>query len=155
MTISARRKFIDEMGQLSQAFGLGKAPGRIYGYLFFSPTYKTLDDLAADLGISKGSACMSVRQLEALGAVEHIWIKGDRKNYYIANDYLGKILRKAFQEIIGRRLESLGELIGDVEKELNGDKDAQILQKRVARLKAFQSKTHALMNSPITRRFLK
>ena len=92
------RRFIEDAGNASQSLGVGRVLGQIYAYLYFSASPRCLADLQNVLGISKGSASICVRQLEQWGAVRKIWVKGDRKDYYEANDWFGQILKNAAPE---------------------------------------------------------
>ena len=56
--------------ELADLFGNPRSHGQIYGILFASPEPLTMDDIAARLGISKGSASQGLRALETLGAIE-------------------------------------------------------------------------------------
>ena len=113
------RRFIEDAGNTTQSLGVGRAVGMIYAYLYFSEPPRTLDDMKEALGISKGSASMSVRQLEQWGAVQRVWVKGDRKDYYTANDYFGSIIRNLLADIMGKRLESLSQSLAMAETELS------------------------------------
>ena len=166
------RRFIEDAGNFSQSVGFGRAVGQIYAYLFFSPAPRTLDDMTQGLGISKGSASMNIRVLEQLGAVQSVWVKGDRKDYYIANDYFGEILRNALANMVGKRLEALGQTLGEAEKEVangkhngsngtnggpsnGGEVDEKFLRARLTRLRAFHKKAVRAWNNPMVRMMLK
>jgi DNA-binding transcriptional regulator GbsR (MarR family) len=58
------------------------------------------------LQISKGNASMSVRQLADWGAVERVWIKGDRRDYYEAREEFRDVLRHFLGAIIKPRVHS-------------------------------------------------
>ena len=165
-------RFIEETGNMTQALGLARVPGQIYAYLFFSPVPRTLDDMTDELGISKGSASMCVRQLVQLGAVKRIWVKGDRKDYYTADDYFGQIIRRLMQEMVGRRVELFGRFLDQAEAQValpkrngngngngkNGNganKDEEFIRSRLQRLRAFQKKAERLWNNPLIRQILK
>jgi DNA-binding transcriptional regulator GbsR (MarR family) len=117
------------------------------------------------LGISKGSASMGVRQLEQWGAVQRVWVKGDRKDYYAANDYFGRIIRNIMVDVMGKRLDSLSHLLHAADAELNGasmpnsqspiTNDSRFLRSRVSRLREFQGKVSRTWNNPIVKRMLK
>jgi DNA-binding transcriptional regulator GbsR (MarR family) len=91
-------------------------------HLYFSAEPQSLDDLAERLHISKGSASMAVRQLEAWGALRQVWIKGDRKDYYQTTEEFGRIIRKALQDLIGRHMESADRLLGESDAQLGNGK---------------------------------
>ena len=113
------RKFVEDAGNTTQALGVGRVIGQIFAYLYFSEEPRTLDDMKEALGISKGSASMGVRQLEQWGAVQRVWVKGDRKDYYNANDYFGQIVRNIATDLMGKRLASLAQSLDAAEAELN------------------------------------
>ena len=157
------RRFIENAGNLSQSFGMGRAVGQVYAYLYFSPGAKTLDDITEGLGISKGSASMTVRQLEQWGAVQRLWMKGDRKDYYQAQDWFGRIIRNAVVDNVGKKMESHTRLLEEAEELLaksrghNGGNgvDEAFLRERVARLRAFHKKIDGLWNNPLVQMLLK
>ncbi len=115
-----RERFITLAGNASQALGVGRVLGQIFAHVYLSPVAQTLDDLTRRLGISKGSASMAVRQLEQWGALRRVWVKGDRKDYYEANQEWGQSARRALGDIIAQRLESADALVRDLDTLLQG-----------------------------------
>ncbi len=158
------RRFVEEAGNTTQALGVGRVAGQIYAYLYFSEQPRTLDDLKEGLGISKGSASMSVRQLEQWGAVQRVWVKGDRKDYYSANDYFGRIIRGLVLDVVGKRIEALSALLDEADTTLNApsasaggqtpESTRQFFRTRVRRLQQFQRKAQGLWNNPIVKRIM-
>jgi HTH-type transcriptional regulator, glycine betaine synthesis regulator len=153
------RRFIEDGGNMTQSLGLGRVLGQIYTYLYFSSGVRNLADMQAALGISKGSASTGVRQLEQWGAARKIWVKGDRKDYYEANDWFGEILRNAVTDTVGKRISTYTSLIDDAQKHLQdlgaGDGEGDFIRKRIEHLRAFQSKIEKLWANPIVRMILK
>jgi DNA-binding transcriptional regulator GbsR (MarR family) len=151
------RRFIEDAGSATQSLGLGRVLGQVYAYLYFSSVPRTLDDLKEALGISKGSASMTVRQLAQWGAVQQVWVKGDRKDYYAANDYFGRIIRSAIQDGFGKRMESLAGLLDEADAALNGngDADQRFVRQRVQRLRDFQQKASGLWNNPLVKMMMR
>jgi len=163
------RRFIEEAGATTQAIGVGRVVGQIYAFLYFSETPRNLDDMKEALGISKGSASMGVRQLEQWGAVQRIWVKGDRKDYYNANDYFGSIIRSIMTDVMGKRLAAMGQVLDAAEEELGAvgattdhrlqttdlNTNHQFLKTRVKRLRDFQVKVNKTWNNPLVRMMLK
>ena len=172
------RRFIEDAGNTTQALGVGRVVGQIFAYLYFSEESRTLDDMKEALGISKGSASMGVRQLEQWGAVQRVWVKGDRKDFYTANDYFGQIVRNIAIDLMGKRLASLTASLDAAERELLGcpvDKlsskepsvsrlnnsatqqlnNSAFLQGRLQRLREFQTKVNSTWNNPIVKLMLK
>lgn len=154
-----RQQFIEAAGQFSQSLGLGRNLGQIFAHVYFSAEPQTLDNLTDQLGISKGSASMSVRQLEAWTALRRVWVKGDRKDYYEATENFGKIVRKALLDLAGQKMEVADRLLGEAESRLkthgNGNRDAALLRQRIAKLKHFRQKGQWLWENALVKLLLK
>ena len=170
-------RFIEDAGNTTQSLGVGRVIGQIFAYLYFSEEPRGLDDMKDALGISKGSASMGVRQLEQWGAVQRVWVKGDRKDYYTANDYFGQIVRNIATDLMGKRLAALGQSLDSAEIELSSCQVAELLSEsphgqsittkqlnnsttdflrdRVKRLRGFQQKVDKTWNNPIVKMMLK
>lgn len=158
-----RQQFIEAAGHATQSLGFGRILGQIYMHVYFSETPQSLDDLTRTLGISKGSASMSVRQLEQWTALRRVWVKGDRKDYYETSEEFGKIIRRILIDLVGRKMEDADHLLEDAERHFktngrkprSGDPDLSFLEKRVARLRAFRVKAQGLWDSPLIQMLLK
>lgn len=74
--------FIERMGLTLEADGLPRIAGRIFGLLLVSEDARSLDDLAAELRVSKGSVSTNTRLLEQRGLLEQICRPADRRDYY-------------------------------------------------------------------------
>ena len=117
------------------------------------------DDMKESLGISKGSASMSVRQLEQWGAVQRVWVKGDRKDYYTANDYFGRLIRNLVQDVVGKRIAAFADLLDRADGELTGSPSGagnhHFMRDRIHRLRSFQRKAQGVWNNPVVRLMIK
>ena len=151
--------FIEDAGNLAQSFGLGRVVGEIYAYLYFSPEPRGLQDMQEALAISKGSASMCVRQLETWSAVRKVALPGDRRDYYEANDWFGRVLKNVIVDVVSRRFASRDGLYDRIAEELEGlaDEPARraFLEDRIARLRRFETKAMATWSNPILQRFLR
>lgn len=160
---SLRQRFIESAGHFTQSLGAGRVLGQIYAHIYFSKDPQSLDDLTRRLEISKGSASMAVRQLEQWGALRRVWVKGDRKDYYVATDEFGRIIRKALLDMIGRKMETSDGLLEDAQTLLqqrtrNGkksDEDWAFMDQRVKRLQWFRDRAQGLWDSSILKMLLK
>ena len=153
-------RFVEDAGSTTQSFGLGRVVGQIYAYLYFSPEPRNLGDMEGALAISKGSASTGVRQLEQWGAVKKVWIKGDRKDYYEANDWFGRILKNAVLDAVTKKLSTYTSLLDEVEADLaalddgtNGQKE--FIADRIEQLKKFQKRAQSVWKNPLLQAFLK
>ncbi len=74
--------FIERMALALESDGLPRIAGRIFGLLLISEDARSLDDLAAELRVSKGSVSTNARLLEQRGILERICRPADRRDYY-------------------------------------------------------------------------
>ena len=151
-------RFIEEVGKLTQSFGLGRAIGQIYAYVYFSREPRSLADMQETLGISKGNASTNGRQLEQWGAVRKVWVKGDRKDYYEASDWFGQILKAAVVDTVAKKFESYDSVVSGIEKNLqslDGDGDTVFLRDRIKALRDFQKKALWIWSKPAIRTLLR
>jgi DNA-binding transcriptional regulator GbsR (MarR family) len=74
--------FIDRMGLALESDGLPRIAGRIFGLLLVSEDCRSLDDLAAELRVSKASVSTNARLLEQHGLLERNSRPSDRRDYY-------------------------------------------------------------------------
>ena len=153
------RRFIEDAGNATRSLGVGRVLGQIYAYLYFSREPRSLSDMQSVLGISKGSSSTGIRQLEQWEAVRKIWVKGDRKDYYEANDWFGQILKNAIVNTVGKKMAALTSLLTEVSFDpsdaasFNGDKE--FIEERIKHLRTFNDKAQQLWNSPVIKMFLK
>jgi DNA-binding transcriptional regulator GbsR (MarR family) len=79
---AATADFIERMGLVHETDGLPRIAGRIFGLLLISEGARSLDDLACELRVSKGSVSTNARLLEQRGILERLCRPGDRRDYY-------------------------------------------------------------------------
>lgn len=104
------------MGLMTEADGLPRIAGRIFGYLMLTPGECSIEDLASALGVSRASVSSDTRRLAQIGLLERRSRPGDRRDYYI-------ISRDAFRRSIEHRIASLRRFHGliDEARALAGD----------------------------------
>ena len=96
---------IDLFLNASNSFGLPKSYGQIYGLLFCRDQPLAMDDIMGLLKISKGSASQGLRALRQLGAVSTVFEPGDRKERFVAEIRLRKLVGGFLREQADPHLE--------------------------------------------------
>jgi HTH-type transcriptional regulator, glycine betaine synthesis regulator len=81
------------LGRLAHFFGFSEVMGRLYGALLLHPGPLSLDELAEQLQISKGSVSMNMRALERWGIAREVWMRGERRKFYTAEADFWKVIR--------------------------------------------------------------
>ncbi|MDC3415308.1 GbsR/MarR family transcriptional regulator [Aquibacillus sp. 3ASR75-54] len=82
----SRARVIEAISQNMTLYGVTPSIGRLYCLLFFSDRPLTLDEMKDELGMSKASMSLAVRNLLDLNMVEKAWVKGVRKDLYVVKD---------------------------------------------------------------------
>lgn len=88
--------FLDAMAMLMAPWGWPRPVGRIYAYLLLREEPATLDEIAADLGMSKSNASTAARTLEHCGNARRQSEPGSRRIYYsVPGEFSGPFVEKA------------------------------------------------------------
>lgn len=92
---SPTSRFVEHLGSVLEAEGYSRVAGRLMGLLLVSEDALSLDELAAQLGVSKASVSVNTRLLEQRGLVELVTHSGDRRDYYrITEDVLARTMEQ-------------------------------------------------------------
>ena len=155
---SAVWEMIEAGGRTVQSFGLNRLLGQIYVLLYLTEDAQSLDWIAQQLGVSKASASIACRQLEAWGAVHKSWKRGDRRDYYEAESDIGTMLRGGLLSSFNKKLESARTQIERslllLEKDGNGGVDVEFLRKRLREAESRRERIHSLLNNPLVKKLL-
>jgi len=93
-------EFVEQIAVLLEADGMPRVAGRLFGLLLVSDDPRSLDELAEQLGVSKGSISVNARLLEDKGVVERISRQADRRDYYrIADDLFERTLEQRMNKM--------------------------------------------------------
>lgn len=111
----ALETFVHGAGKISSALlgMVNKVGGQIYALLFLSEDALSLDEIAEKLHVSKSSVSINVRMLEERGLVKKIWVKGSRRDFYVAERVYPKKVLRDFLEKVQR---TITEAIAIIEK---------------------------------------
>jgi len=84
MNTPSVQRFVDAWGSMGTLWGINRSVARVHALLMASGDPVSLDEIAERLGISKGNASMSLRELRTFGVIRPVRVPGDRKDYYVA-----------------------------------------------------------------------
>jgi len=82
----SRKRITESIAQNIHLYGLPPSAGRQFGMMFFEDRPLTLDDMSAELGMSKTSMSTSIRAMSDAKLVERVWERGVRKDLYKVKD---------------------------------------------------------------------
>lgn len=79
---------VEAIARTFETDGYPRTAGRMVGFLLLSEHPYSLDELADELQVSKGSVSGNARMLDRLGVLQRITRPGDRRDYYRLADNL-------------------------------------------------------------------
>jgi DNA-binding transcriptional regulator GbsR (MarR family) len=111
----ARDQGIDTCGRIAEFWGFTRTMGRAFGLLYLSPEPLTQAEVGKRLGISAGSASMTLAGLVRWGVVHKVWIKGQRRDHYRAETDFWKMISGVLDERERREIAAALEIVADAE----------------------------------------
>jgi DNA-binding transcriptional regulator GbsR (MarR family) len=124
---SDQLQFIDDLAQLLMPWGMPLTTARLYGYLQIRNEPASLDEIAADLQVSKSNACTAAKLLEDHGNARRMSERGTKRVLYVAGGDPGAPLRKQ-TELLGKMSELIDRRKGTVATGVAGDRMAHLAQ---------------------------
>ncbi len=128
----ARRRFIEDAGNLMDEHALPHMAGKVIGALLICvPPHMALDELAEELQASKGAISMATRLLLRIGILEKVSLPGHRRRYY-------RIRPNLWEELFVRSTEHFERHVRLVEEGLEIMRREPIeMRRRLVEMKAF------------------
>jgi DNA-binding transcriptional regulator GbsR (MarR family) len=117
----AKQQFISSWGAFGTHWGINRTMAQIHALLMISPDPLTQDDLMEELNISRGNVNMNIRELINWGLVERVILSGERKEYFVAEKDIWKVVKQIVKERKKRELEPMLKMLDQLE-EVEGDK---------------------------------
>src|SRR5579871_756631 len=90
--------------------------GRAFGLLYLSREPLAQSELQTRLGISVGSASMTLAALGRWGVVHKVWVRGQRREHYQAETDFWKMISGVLNERERREIGAAVEVVGRAEK---------------------------------------
>lgn len=149
------KEVIDIFVRIAGVLNLPRSVGELYGILFISPEPMCIDDLMHKLKISKGSTSQGLKILRSFGAVNPVYVPGDRRDFFTAEAALRKIVSGFVNEQIRPHLDNGKERMARIEKLIEAeDSDRkEFITERMDRLQGWQKRANALL--PFALNFIK
>jgi HTH-type transcriptional regulator, glycine betaine synthesis regulator len=88
----------DVIGRLIEFWGFKRNMGRIWSVLYLSADPLSAEDLRGLLRLSSGAVSMTLSELSRWGVVRKVWVQGERKDFFVAEVQLWKMISRVFNE---------------------------------------------------------
>lgn len=103
----AQDRFVSAWGQMGAAWGISRTMAEVHALLYITAAPLNTDDIMERLQISRGNASMSLRALLDWGIVQRAHKRGDRKEYFEAEQDVWALFRAIVRERIKREIDPL------------------------------------------------
>lgn len=105
--IEAQDRFVAEWGKMGTAWGISRTMAEVHALLYITGEPLCTDDVMERLQISRGNASMSLRALLEWGIVERVHRRGDRKEYFHAEQDVWVLFRAIVRERMKREVDPM------------------------------------------------
>lgn len=103
--LAAQDRFVAVWGQMGSAWGISRTMAEVHALLYITGAPMCTDDIMDRLQISRGNASMSLRSLVEWGVVERAHRRGDRKEYFQAEQDVWAMFRAIVRERMKREVD--------------------------------------------------
>jgi HTH-type transcriptional regulator, glycine betaine synthesis regulator len=103
----AQDRFVAAWGQMGGAWGISRTMAEVHALLYITGHPMNTDDIMERLQISRGNASMSLRALLDWGIVQRTHKRGDRKEYFGAEQDVWALFRAIVRERMKREIDPL------------------------------------------------
>lgn len=104
---AAQDRFIAAWGQMATTWGISRTMAEVHALLYITGEPHNTDDVMERLQISRGNASMSLRALLEWGIIGRTHRRGDRKEYFIAEQDVWAMFRIIVRERMKREVDPL------------------------------------------------
>jgi len=136
-------RVMQEWGELATAWGVSPVLGRIHGLLLLNGDPMTADDICDRLQISRASASVQLNAILDWGLARRLFVPGDRRQYYQADQDHWSWFRRAALVRKSREfdpiLERIGQALAAAREAAPADPELAALTERLAGLHGFVS----------------
>lgn len=105
--LQAQDRYIAAWGQMGAAWGISRTVAEVHSLLYITGQPMNTDDIMERLQISRGNASMSLRALLDWGIVSRAHKRGDRKEYFTAEQDVWTMFRAIVRERLKREVDPL------------------------------------------------
>ncbi|MBE4948090.1 GbsR/MarR family transcriptional regulator [Chryseobacterium culicis] len=140
----AKEKYIQTWGTFATNWGINRTMAQVHALLLASGKPLSTDEVMEQLEISRGNANMNLRALIDWGIVKKEFVKGDRKEYFVAEKDVWYLFKQITKE---RRKREIEPVISFLEELKNiDDKDSEEAKEFIKLMNDFSSVTGKINN---------
>lgn len=142
-----RQKFIQSWGTLGSSWGINRTMAQIHALLLISPGALCAEQIRKDLSISMGNANMNLRALIDWGLVYKELKTGERKEFFVAEKDMWKVVRQIIIQRKKRELEPMVKVLDEISQVEGVCSGSEEFCKVIKDIKLFSNKADAALNT--------
>ncbi|QQV04356.1 MULTISPECIES: GbsR/MarR family transcriptional regulator [Chryseobacterium] len=140
----AKEKYIQTWGTFATNWGINRTMAQVHALLLATGKPLSTDEVMEALEISRGNANMNLRALMDWGIVKKEFVKGERKEYFVAEKDVWFLFKQITKE---RRKREIEPVISFLEELKNiEDKDSEEAKEFIKLMNDFSSVTGKINN---------
>jgi DNA-binding transcriptional regulator GbsR (MarR family) len=144
-----KEKFIQSWGALGSSWGINRTMAQIHALLLISPNPLSAEEIMEELQISRGNANMNIRALIDWGLVFKTLIKGERKEYFIAEKDMWEVVKNIIAQRKKKELEPMLKVLDELAEVEGTDEDSETFSKVIQDIKLFSNKADSTLDTLI------
>lgn len=142
-----KQKFIQSWGTLGSSWGINRTMAQIHALLLISPECLCAEQVREELNISMGNANMNLRALIDWGLVHKELKSGERKEFFVAEKDMWKVVRQVIIQRKKRELEPMVKVLDEI-SQVEGVCDySEEFCKVIQDIKLFSSKADSALET--------
>ncbi len=145
----SKEKFIQTWGTFAVNWGINRTMAQIHALLLTSTEPISTDDVMEKLQISRGNANMNIRALIDWGIVRKEFIKGDRKEYFVADKEVWYLFKQITKERRKREIEPVIEFLETLQNIDESSEEAKEFGKLMKDFASVSTKINNIMELAI------
>lgn len=103
----ARQRFVSLWSRMASTWGISRTMAEVHAWLFITGGPRHAEEVMEALQISRGNASMTLRRLEEWELVTRVHRRGDRKEYFEAEQDVWRMFRTILAQRKKRELDPL------------------------------------------------
>lgn len=119
----AKEKYIQTWGTFATSWGINRTMAQVHALLLANGKPLSTDEVMELLQISRGNANMNLRALMDWGIVKKEFIKGDRKEYFVAEKDVWFLFKQITKERRKREIEPVVSFLEELKNIDDNDSD--------------------------------
>jgi DNA-binding transcriptional regulator GbsR (MarR family) len=133
-----QNRFVLHWGEMARNWGISKTMGQVHALLYITGREWSAEDIMAELDISRGNVSMTLRELVNWGLVSRVHRRGERREFYTAEQNVWDIFHRILEERKRREFDPTIAALADYAHIAKQEADRPDGQAMLARIEAWR-----------------